>query len=103
MSSFTNGRFNLFGKKRASENDTAPRPSKLPKASEISIEQGPRPMQAPKRLPITAPVEVCIYRVTNLASDLWDLLQGRDHPLFQIQLRHTAQRSIIFDMRNSQD
>ena len=95
------GRFNLFGKKRANEGDAAPRSDKLPRASQISIEQGPRPMQAPKRLPVTAPVDVCIYRVTELASDLWDLLQGHDHALFQIQVRHDAQRNITFDVRNS--
>jgi len=92
---------NLLGKKRAREDSAAPRPSKLPKASEISVEQGPRPVLAPRRLPVTAPVDVCIYRVTELASDLWDLLQGRDNALFQVQIRHEAQRAITFDMRSS--
>ena len=67
--------FNLLGKKRPNEDSADPHPSKLPKASQISVEQGPRPLLAPKRLPVTAPVDVCIYRVTELASDLWDLLQ----------------------------
>ena len=93
--------FNLLGKKRANEDSTATRPSKLPKASQISVEQGPRPVLAPKRKPVTAPVDVCIYRVTELASDLWDLLQGRDNALFQVQIRHEAQRAIDFDMRTS--
>ena len=93
--------FNLLGKKRANEDSADPHPSKLPKASQISVEQGPRPLLAPKRLPVTAPVDVCIYRVTELASDLWDLLQGRDNVLFQVQIRHEAQRAITFDVRTS--
>ena len=93
--------FNLLGKKRTNEDSTDPRPAKLPKASQISVEQGPRPALPPKRLPMTAPVDVCIYRVTELASDLWDLLQGQDNALFQVQIRHDAQRPITFDMRTS--
>lgn len=94
--------FNLLGKKRANEDNTVDaRPSKLPKASEISVEQGPRPVLAPRRSPVTAPVDVCIYRVTDFASDLWDLLQGRDNALLQVQIRHEAQRAITFDVRNS--
>ena len=94
--------FNLLGKKRVNEDiATDSRPCKLPKASEISVEQGPRPALVPRRLPVTAPVDVCIYRVTELASDLWDLLQGRDYSLFQVQVRHEAQRAITFDIRSS--
>ena len=94
--------FNVLGKKRAQACTSAdPRPLKLPKASEISIEQGTRPTQAPRRLPVTAPVDVCIYRVTEAASDLWDLLQGQDYPLFQVQIHHESQRAITFDVRNS--
>ena len=91
----------MLGKKRINKDSADPHPSKLPRASEISVEQGPRPILAPKRLPVTAPVDVCIYRVTELASDLWDLLQGRDVALFQVQIRHEAQRAITFDVRNS--
>ena len=101
MASFMKANFNLFGKK-CTNDDAAPLPAKLPRASEINIEQGPRPLQAPKRLPANAPVDVCIYRVTELASDLWDLLQGKDEfKLYQVQVRHDAQRSITFDVRNS--
>ena len=108
MALLVKGGFNLLGKKRANERNDS-RPSKLPKASDISIEQGSayrkhlssRPALAPRRLPVNAPVDMCIYRVTELASDLWDLLQSRDNALFQIQIRHEAQRSVTFDVRNS--
>ena len=102
MAFLLKGGFNLLGNKRAGEDSAVEsRPPKLPKASNISVEKGPRPVLAPRRLPMTAPVDVCIYRVTELASDLWDLLHGRDNALFQVQIRHEAQRAITFDVRNS--
>ena len=96
------GRFDnlVNGKKRANKSNI-PRPLKLPKASEISIEQGPRPKQAPTRLPVTAPVDVCIYRYTEQASDLWNLMNGCDYALYQVQIRHEAQRAITFAIRDS--
>jgi len=104
MASLVKNGFKLL--KRASEDTSATnlRPAKLtkaPKAAEIFIETGPKPTLAPKRLPVNAPVDVCIYRVTEQASDLWEMLQGRDDSLFQIQMRHEQQRAITFDLRNN--
>ena len=76
------GRFNLLASKRAGD-QTGGRFAKLPRVSDISVEQGPRPAQAPRRLPAVAPVEVCVCKYTDQAADLWDLFQGKDDvPLF---------------------
>ena len=47
-------------------------------------------------------LNVCIYRYTDQASDLWDLFHGKsDVPLFQVQIAHEAQRSITYQMKES--
>ena len=77
-------------------------PAKLPRAGDITLEQGPRPAQTLRRRPASAPVDVCIYKYTDQAADLWDLFHGKDDvPLFQVQVSHEAQRSITFQMRDS--
>ena len=79
------------------------RPAKLPRATDILVSEAPRPAaQTSRRLPASAPANVCIYRYTDQASDLWDLFHGKDDvPLFQVQIAHEAQRSITFQMRDS--
>ena len=103
MASLMKFGFNLLKQKRAREEESTliAKFQKTPKASDISIETGPKPILVPKRLPMNAPVDVCIYRVTELASDLWELLQGQDEPLFQVQIRHEQQRAVTYDIRNS--
>ena len=45
-------------------------------------------------------LNVCIYRYTDQASDLWDLFHGKsDVPLFQVQIAHEVQRSITYQMQ----
>ena len=106
MTSLVKGGFNSIlngsGKKRTNTSESEiPRNSKIPRAADITIEQGPRPTQTQKRLPANAPVDVCIYRFTQQASDLWDLLQDHNVSLYQIQIRHEAQKAITFSMRDS--
>ena len=98
-----NNILNGSGKKRANagESHETIRCSKIPRAADITIEQGPRPTQTQKRLQVNAPVDVCISRFTQQASDLWDLLQDHDDSLHQIQIRHEAQKTITFSMRDS--
>ena len=83
--------------------DACARSVKLPRAADISLSDVPRAaVQTSRRLPSSAPVDVCVYRYTDQASDLWDLFHGKDDvPLFQVQLAHEAQRSITFQMRDS--
>ena len=76
-------------------------PAKTPRAANISVERGPLPAQTSRRPPASAPVDVCIYKYTDDASDLWDLFHGKKVPLFQVQIFHNAQRSITFRMRDS--
>jgi hypothetical protein len=86
--------------KRKAEMQGGGRAAKLPKASDISVEQGPRPTQTPRRLPASAPVDVCAMKYTDQASDLWDMFKGQDDvPLYQIQIQHLAQRAVTFQMR----
>ena len=79
------------------------RPGIIPRATDISVSAVPRvAAQTSRRLPASAPANVCIYRYTDQASDLWDLFHGKDGvPLFQVQIAHEAQRSITFQMRDS--
>ena len=98
----TNGRFNLLAGAPKRKYATGDRSVKLPRAADVSVEQGPRPTQAARRLPPNAKVEVCILKYTDQASDLWDLFQGKhDTPLYQIQIQHLAQRAVTFQMRDS--
>ena len=91
-------------KREATAADLAPYrtlTTKLPRASEISVEE-PRKTDTPRRLPQSAPVDVCIYKYTDQASDLWQLFAGKDDvPLFQVQVSHAAQHSITFSMRGA--
>lgn len=80
-------------------------PAKLPRASSIIVSQrAPQDQNgiSSKRLPPTAAVTICVYKVTDLAADLWDMFQGdTDTPLFQVQLAHDSQRSICYQLRES--
>ena len=89
------------GKKRASEevaSTSQQTPPKVPKASELSIEAGPRPARGPQRLPESAPVVVPLYKVTDKAGDVWSQFEDVDDAaLWQIQIKHDARPSAIFD------
>ena len=87
--------------KRQAESATSGPPNKVPRASEITIEAGPKPSAAPRRKPAVAPVQVCIYKYSSFAGDLWDNFKDDDVPLWQIQIEHGAQRSICFRLRES--
>ena len=67
----------------------------IPLASAL-IEAGPASRTAPRSLPQTAPVNVCIYKVTDCAEDLWSALEGQGSALFQVQVDHAARSSIGF-------
>ena len=87
-------------KNQASVEPTSGRPAKVPKACEITVQDGPRPQQTPQRLPTSAPVNVVMYKVSDVAGDVWEAYQGKEVPLWQVQIDHPAQRAITFDMRN---
>jgi len=77
-------------------------PTKLPRVGEVTIVPTPQRAQTTRRFPPIAPVEVCIYRYTDRASDLWDAFYSNDDaPLYQVQVRHQAQKNITYFMRDS--
>ena len=48
------------------------RPIKPPRASDIVVNDQPRPaVKTSRRLPVDAPVNVCIFKITERAADLW--------------------------------
>ena len=65
-----------------------------------TVLDGPRPVATPRRLPASAPVSVCIYKISDSAGDVWDSFQGQDIPMWQIQMDHPVQRPITFQMRD---
>lgn len=87
--------------KKCGADGTMQPPSKVPKASQlVMVEQGPRPT-APKRLPDSAPVQICIYKVTDCAGDCWAQYESTDTSLYQIQMKHEARPSCLFDLTRS--
>ena len=92
----------MGGNKRPSETPTAG-PAKVPKASEVTLmEQSPKPTGTHQRLPGSAPVVVCIYKVTDQAGDVWQQYEGHDDvALWQIQICHDARPSATFGIISS--
>lgn len=110
--------------------------SQVPKANDVKIEDAPRPLQQPRRLPASGPVAVCIYKVTDdagepmracvtsvcvrdcrhvlcvrhcccvlhrssFAGGVWDTYADKGYPLWQLQITHEVQRSVVFQLRDS--
>ena len=104
---FVSSKFSLLtvpATKRPVENEpTTARAVKVPRASEVvTVASQSKITNQRPRLPIDAPVEVCIYQYCDHASLIWDLLEGNDEfKLYQVQITHDAQRSLCFDMKNS--
>ena len=56
-----------------------------PSAASLVVMDSMKKTDRPQRLPTTADLVLCIYKVTNRAGDLWDNFQGTDCGLWQIQ------------------
>ena len=52
-----------------------------------------------RRLPAVAPLNVCVYKISDRAGDSWSAFEGVDAKLWQIQLDHSARPSCLFDLR----
>lgn len=78
-------------------------PSKVPKADDVTfIEPPPKRAASTQRLPTWAPVLVCIYKITDEASDIWNAYEGNDGiQLWQVQVGHEARPSITFGLIES--
>ena len=49
-----------------------------------------------------APLNICVYKITDRASDAWSAFEGaNDAKLWQIQLDHAARPSCLFDLRGT--
>ena len=89
-------------KKREQEVGAGASRHKVPRAGDVVITEGPRPSAQPSgRSPTTAPVQVCLYKVTDTAGDVWEAYQEQEEPLWQVQIDHAVQSPITFQMRDS--
>ena len=64
------------------------------------MEPAPK-LNRPQRLPATAPLAVCVYKVTDRAGDCWSNFEGATAGLWQVQLDHPARPSALFNLRDS--
>ncbi len=65
------------------------------------IEDGPKPaMQTTRKLAANAPVNLVIYKITDVAGDVWERYKGTQEPLWQIQLSQDSARPITYQMRD---
>ena len=58
-----------------------------PKVNRLTIEE-PEPRRVTTRPPATAPVVVCIYKVTDKVKDVWSTVEQNSASLFQVQMKH---------------
>ena len=71
----------------------------LPRASDLTVQN--RPQQTSTRLPSSAPVVVCLYKVTDRARDVWSVVEDTSAGLYQVQIKHDARPSVTFDILGS--
>ena len=58
-----------------------------PKVNRLTIEEA-EPRRVTTRPPATAPVVVCIYKVTDKVKDVWTTVEQDSASLFQVQMKH---------------
>ena len=87
----------------ASPQQSTTKKAKLPPAdSDLVALESAAKKPAARRLPATAPLIICLYKVTSKAGDIWSQFEGiHDAGLFQLQLEHGARPSALFDIRGS--
>jgi len=76
--------------------------SKMMKMSQVVEEDGPKPQQQPsnRKLSTNAPVQVAFYKYSDCAGDLWESYKtDDDQPLYQVQIRHEAPRSLCYQFQ----
>ena len=75
----------------------SPARSKLPRVSELTFESRQRAENPNRRSPDSAPVILAIYKVTDRACDLWNEVEDDQAALYQVQVKHDARPSVVFD------
>ena len=92
------------GDKRAGEGggaQQAVKRTKLPPFSDlVAIESTPKKPGA-GRLPAVAPLNICVYKITDKAGDAWSQFENIPGKLWQIQMDHAARPSALFNLRGS--
>ena len=48
-----------------------------------------------------APLNICVYKITDRAGDAWSAFEGANAKLWQIQMEHAARPSCLFDLRGT--
>ena len=82
------------GSKRQNEDQKSPE-KKIPKVSEMKMEA---PRQQTQRAVNNAPVNVCVYKITDVAGNLWAAFKDTPTKLWQVQLEHDARPSITVNI-----
>ena len=72
-----------------------------PAAASLVVLDSIKKPDRPQRLPTSADLIVCIYKVTERAPDVWENFSGTTCGLWQIQVDHPAKPSILFNLRDS--
>lgn len=92
------------GDKRAGEGggaQQAVKRTKLPPLTDlVAMESTPKKPGA-GRLPAVAPLNICIYKITDKAGDAWSQYENIPSKLWQIQMDHAARPSALFNLRGS--
>ena len=57
-------------------------------------------MPTTRKLAANAPVNLVIYKITDVAGDVWERYKGTQEPLWQIQLSQDSARPITYQMRD---
>ena len=84
------------GSKRPAETG-APARFKVPKVSEMKMMESRAPTTRPST---SAPVNICVYKVSDNAGDLWAMYKETNVRLFQVQFEHDARPSISINVVN---
>ena len=82
------------GSKRLNDDQKSP-VKKIPKVSEMKMD-APRPQT--QRAVSNAPVNICIYKISDLAGDQWAAFKDTPTKLWQVQLEHDARPSITVNI-----
>ncbi len=67
---------------------------------QVMMESAPK-HNRPQKRPATAPLNVCVYKVADRAGDVWSNFEDSTAALWQIQVDHNAQQSVLFNLRDA--
>ena len=88
-------------KRPAEEPQESQRRTKVLKASDVVIEDGPKPpAQMTRKFAANAPVNLVIHKVSDAAGDVWERFKGSDEPLWQLQLSQDSARPLTYQFRD---